>query len=97
MDIYDDVELPNVYAMLELPGINPDNISVQVSQGKLVVTGFRGSPLLDQLQRDKTLGSPTQRAAHTPGSHFKVKELKFGRFHREIAIPGNCMVRFLRI
>ena len=93
MDIYDDVDLPNVYAMLELPGINPDNVSVQISQGKLVVTGYRDSPLLQRLQGEKALGGHNQWATHASISPFKIKELKFGRFRREIPLPENCLVR----
>lgn len=92
MDLYDDAELPNVYAMLELPGITPDNISVQVYQGKLVVTGYRGSPLLEHFHRDKTLGGHNRQAGGAPSLSFKTKELKFGRFHREIVLPENCSV-----
>lgn len=90
--MYDDPDLPNVYVMFELPGITPDNISVQVVQGKLVVTGSRGSPLLDQLRRHKILGGHNQQARHASTSPLKVKELSFGNFHREIPLPENCSV-----
>ena len=96
MDLYDDAALPNVYAMLELPGITPNNISVQIYQGKLIITGYRGSPLLEQLQREKTLGGHNPQVAGAPGSSsLKTKELRFGRFHREIVLPENCAVRLV--
>lgn len=97
MDLYDAADSPNVYAMLEIPGISPDNISVQVYQGKLVVTGIRGSPLLEHLLRSKTDSGHNQRASHPPNSSFRARELKYGRFHREISLPEHCSVsNFIR-
>jgi HSP20 family protein len=86
MDLYDDGHSPTIYAMLELPGVSRDNISVKVQDGLLVVDGRRASPLLDRI--DIRGGNSD---AATPA--FKIKELKYGAFHREITLPQNSTVR----
>ncbi|KAI0826198.1 HSP20-like chaperone [Irpex lacteus] len=87
MDLYDDDQSPTIYAMLELPGVSRENISVKVQGGLLIVDGRRGSPLLERinsLERNAANGGGRTHAA------FKTKELKYGEFHREITLPEGC-------
>lgn len=89
MDLYDDDQSPTIYAMLELPGVSRENISVKVQGGLLIVDGRRGSPLLERinsLERNAANGGGRTHAA------FKTKELKYGEFHREITLPEGCTV-----
>lgn len=104
MDLYDDETQTRVTAMLELPGVARDNMSVVVRDEKLVVTGTRNSPLAARL------GSPTPpqdaRSSRQDNSNadvpvveqvnpakYRFRELKFGRFRREIDIPAGTQVR----
>ncbi|EKM49443.1 uncharacterized protein PHACADRAFT_131814 [Phanerochaete carnosa HHB-10118-sp] len=82
MDLYDDEALPNVSAMLELPGVNRHTLSLQVQGDKLIVQGERASPLASKLQ-EAAAGRQTSVASQK----FKVRELKFGSFRREIDVP----------
>ena len=90
MDLYDDEQSPTIYAMLELPGVSRDNISVKVQGGLLIVDGRRGSPLLDRIN---IRGRSSSNASDAALDGFKIKELKYGDFHREISLPENCTVR----
>lgn len=90
MDLYDDETSPTIYAMLELPGVSHDNLSVRVQAGWLIVDGRRGSPLMDRIP----LRGLNRNAEEndSPSSGFKLKELKYGVFHREIQLPERCTV-----
>ena len=116
MDLYDDETVPYVTAMLELPGVSREDISVVVRDGKLVVTGQRRSPLASRLRaiNTQTSGETTGNASITTGAtpagagasvetaehglnpvKYRTRELKFGKFHREIDIPDSTDVRLL--
>ena len=86
MDLYDDAASPNVYAMLELPGVERDTLILKVQGNKLIVHGERASPLSKKLQP-----ATNQDTSCTP-ENFTVRELKFGSFHRELEIPAGVDV-----
>lgn len=88
MDLYDDDTSPHVAAMLELPGVDRQNLSLRVQGGKLVVHGERSSPLAARIQHEAV----AQRDMHFSAENFKIRELKFGSFHREIDIPAGTEV-----
>ena len=90
MDLYDDDESPNIAAMLELPGVDRRNLSLRVQGTKLIVHGERGSPLAARVQHE----APAQRDTHLSAENYKIRELKFGHFHREIDIPAGMEVCF---
>jgi len=56
MDLYDDETLPNVSAMLELPGVDRRTLSLQVQDGKLVIHGERASPLAASYRKRPQVG-----------------------------------------
>ena len=90
MDLYDDETSPTIAAMLELPGVDRRNLSLRVQGTKLIVHGERGSPLAARAQHD----TPAQRDMHLSPENYKIRELKFGYFHREIDIPAGTEVCF---
>lgn len=90
MDLYDDEDQPHVAAMLELPGVDRRNLTLHVESGKLVVHGERGSPLSARML---AIGSAAP-GTFTP-RHFKMRELKFGSFHREIDIPDGIETKHI--
>ena len=93
MDLYDDEASPNIAAMLELPGVDRRDLSLRVQGTKLIVHGERASPLAARLQQD----SVAQRDALLSSPNYKIRELKFGSFHREIDIPAGIEVRVLSL
>ena len=90
MDLYDDEDQTHVAAMLELPGVDRRDLTLHVENGKLVVHGERGSPLSARMLAIGSAAPDT----FTP-HHFKMRELKFGSFHREIDIPSGIEVSTL--
>ena len=107
MDLYDDETLPYVTAMLELPGVVREDISVVVRDGKLLVAGQRRSPLASRLRAINTqdasntgnTSGATPATSNTDTEHglnpakYSYRELKFGKFHRAIEIPPSTDVR----
>ena len=98
MDLYDDEDLPHISAILELPGIGREDMSVLVREGKLIVTGERSSPLPSRMrQHTRSLrGAEARRTQSAPmlqDIKYRSRELKFGRFRREIDIPVGTQVR----
>ena len=87
MDLYDDEDSPNIYAMLELPGVDRNTLSLRVLDRKLVIHGERASPL------SKKLMESAQQNTSFPPDKYKIRELKFGSFHRELDIPAGIDVR----
>jgi HSP20 family protein len=86
MDLYDDEDSPKVYAMLELPGVERNTLTLRVQGTKLIVHGERGSPLLSKLQQS------SNRDLSLAPAKYKVRELKFGSFRRELDIPASTDV-----
>lgn len=105
MDLYDDETQTRITAMLELPGVARDNMSVVVRDEKLVVTGTRNSPLAARLNSptppQDARASRQNSDADVPvveevnPAKYRFRELKFGRFRREIDIPAGTQVRSL--
>ncbi len=99
MDLYDDEALPRITAILEIPGVARGGVTVQIQNNVLIVQGDRGSPMVARLIRP-AIPSPTANAgggvainaglstttALSP-ENFRVRDLKFGRFRREISLP----------
>ena len=99
MDLYDDESLPQVTALLELPGIAREDMSVVVRDGKLIVSGQRNNPLASRLRTNtrSTRGAEARIAREgTPlprDAKYRNRELRWGRFRREIDIPAGTQVR----
>ena len=105
MDLYDDEALPRVTAILEIPGVSRDGFTVQVQNNVLIVQGDRGSPMVTRLIRPAiTPTANTNSSGGTPvnaglslttplsSNKFRVRDLKFGRFRREIPLPEGTKV-----
>ena len=58
----------DVLVRFELPGVRPEDVTVEVERGKLVVSGER-------------------REARESGEGVLVRELRYGSFRREFALP----------
>lgn len=77
MDLMDDPQSPLITASLELPGLQPSEISIQLQDEKLTISGERVSPLA-RLQN--------------PGITYPVQEVKYGAFRRIIDLPQGILV-----
>jgi len=72
MDLCDDPQSSVITASLELPGLKPNQITIQLQDEKLMVSGERCSPLS---------------FPRNPGTTYPVQEVKYGVFRRVIELP----------
>ena len=108
MDLCDDPENTHIVAMLEVPGMKPEQLSVRIEGARLIVEGERTGPALHTRNQTTTQttrafpppGSEPNSAASTdsdvavptPPSLYPVRELKYGKFKREIDLPAGVNV-----
>lgn len=94
MELWDDGESPIVSAVFELPGLRPDDVSVDVVAGRLIVSGERRQPASPPTQTvDPSARSEESKARQTGCSSVpQVRELKYGFFRRVVAVPVGCTV-----
>ncbi|GBE83596.1 hypothetical protein SCP_0506510 [Sparassis crispa] len=90
MDMFDDADDPFVSVVLELPGLKQEDISVRTENNHLVVQGERRFPVLLQhnVGGDNSALARTSSEAVAP-THYKVQELKYGKYKREIPLPSG--------
>ena len=62
-------------------GVDRHNMTLSVQDSKLIVHGERGVPLATHVHEIRFLDQS-----------YKVRELKFGSFHREIDVPAGTKV-----
>lgn len=98
MDLYDDPGNPEVTAMLEVPGTKADQLSLRIEDGRLIVEGERVCPRLHASNPDTrdANSAPEPRADATaesaPATLYPTRELKYGKFRREINLPPGVNV-----
>ncbi len=104
MDLCDDPENTHIVTMLEVPGMKPEQLSVRIEGSRLIVEGERTGPHLPgrnqttaQTTRTFPASEPNSAAppdpeAPAPPSVYPVRELKYGKFKREIDLPAGVNV-----
>ncbi|KAH9937773.1 uncharacterized protein BXZ73DRAFT_44623, partial [Epithele typhae] len=85
MDLCDDHTSPYVTALLEVPGMKVDQLSVRIENGRLIIEGERLGPSLHTSALPSQLSAAADDAALA--ALYPVRELKHGKFRREIQIP----------
>lgn len=105
MDIVDDPSLSRVVAMFELPGIRSSDITLQIREGNLVITGTRTMPSAEALRQEcstaddkeiKPEDNDVDMKSESPSIarlNAPVQELRYGSFYRAIRIPEGIQVR----
>ncbi|OBZ66828.1 hypothetical protein A0H81_13311 [Grifola frondosa] len=87
MDLYDEPSNPRIAAVLELPGMKAEELSICVSNGHIVVHGERHGPL-SRGQSIETRSDGEIRDISSPALQNRpVRELKYGRFRRALTLP----------
>ncbi|EJF61852.1 hypothetical protein DICSQDRAFT_15894, partial [Dichomitus squalens LYAD-421 SS1] len=71
MDLCDDPANTHITAMLEVPGMKPEQLSVRIEGGRLI----------------PTQNASSEPETSTPQPLYPVQELKYGKFRREIDLP----------
>lgn len=92
MDLCDDPENARVIAMLEVPGMKMEQLSVQVDGGHLIVEGEHidlHAPARAQTPKPSASGELKASKVSSP----YVRELKYGKVKREIELPVGLDVR----
>ncbi|OSD00464.1 hypothetical protein PYCCODRAFT_1437319 [Trametes coccinea BRFM310] len=95
MELWDDGKSATVTAVFELPGLRPDQVLLDVVDGRLIVSGERrprGPVRL--LSSGGRPGEPEPSAGSMSGTP-RVGELKYGTFRRAIPVPDGCMTKDL--
>jgi HSP20 family protein len=107
MELYDDPQSSTITAQVEVPGMKTSEVSLQIQEEKLVVSGERRPTLAigERRNGDEALMQPTESGTQTPvpagntpntpppqPNKFPVQELKYGKFLREICIPTGLRV-----
>lgn len=88
MELWDDGESATITALFELPGLGPDQVLLDVVDGRLVVQGERRPLRLSAANPERV-----QTSTETSGSS-QIWELKYGTFRRAISVPTGCTVSF---
>jgi len=102
MDLVDDPSASRVVALFELPGIKSSDITLQIRENNLVITGTRTPPTLDSLKREftsdtkeikseeKDVEMETEVSKSSPANvRVPIQELRYGSFYRAIRIPDD--------
>ena len=103
MDLCDDPKNTHITAMLEVPGMKPEQLSVRIEGGRLIIQGERKGPHLHLGGQTAPAAThpppsePTENAsaadeASTLSSLYPVRELKYGKFKRVIDLPAGVNV-----
>jgi HSP20 family molecular chaperone IbpA len=93
MDFIDDPAESILTAVIEIPGIKTNDISLHISDGLLVVLGER-RPTYNTTQQSEALPQGTAgNSIQAPKLTIPIQELRFGTFRRSIRIPENLKVR----
>ncbi|KAI0926469.1 hypothetical protein AcW1_002544 [Taiwanofungus camphoratus] len=90
MDMCDDPDNPHIVAILEVPGLKQEEVSVRVEDDKLVVQGERRFPSSSTagaaVAPSEEAGVVSETARALPPSYV-VQELKYGTYRRVIKLP----------
>ncbi|KAI0324010.1 HSP20-like chaperone [Cubamyces sp. BRFM 1775] len=89
MELWDDGESARITAVFELPGLGPNEVLVDVVDGRLIVSGER-RPRIPSFQRSDGIPGQSKSPAGATTSMLQVRELKYGTFRRVIAMPEGC-------
>ena len=103
MDLCDDPKNTHIIAMLEVPGMKPEQLAVRIEGGRLIIQGERTGPHLHLSGQTTPAATrppssePTENAsaadeASTLSSLYPVRELKYGKFKRVIDLPAGVNV-----
>ncbi|KAL1939400.1 hypothetical protein VTO73DRAFT_9956 [Trametes versicolor] len=94
MDVCDDPEDVVITAMLELPGMKADQLSVRIENGQLIIEGERTGPHLHLHtgSRHAASSEPTRQAQ----ALYPVQEIKYGKFRREVKLPDGVTAAHVR-
>ena len=98
MDVCDNPESPLIIAILELPGIKRDHLSIRVENGQLIIEGERKRPRLHMRPletRTTSMSSeptPEEDVEYVAPGLYPIRELKYGKFCRIISLPPRVHV-----
>ncbi|KAH9885268.1 HSP20-like chaperone [Cubamyces lactineus] len=89
MELWDDGESARITAVFELPGLGPDEVLLDVVDGRLIVSGER-RPRVPSFKRSDGIVGQSKSLIGGTTSTLQVRELKYGTFRRVIAMPEGC-------
>jgi HSP20 family protein len=78
VNIIRDPESEIIRCQVELPGLKKEDLSVTVNSDRLIIAGTRHSPLGEGEKQSNPM--------------FIVREVKYGSFRREVALPQDLQI-----
>ncbi|KAI0768197.1 hypothetical protein BD413DRAFT_442945, partial [Trametes elegans] len=87
MELWDDGKSATITALFELPGLGPDEVLLDVVDGRLVVSGERRQRVFNS---NGAVGH-AQGVAQPASGPLQVRELKYGTFRRVVPVPPGCV------
>ena len=79
MDLHESTKTNEVTAIIELPGINKEDVCIEIRESRLVISGE--TTVCKELDKDG----------------YAIRERRFGKFSKEIAVPEGVNVSSLVI
>jgi len=74
IDLFDCPDAPYIICHVELPGMKKEDLSLQVQHDCLTISGER---------------SPITPMIDDPSTKFAVREVKYGKFSRQVKLPPD--------
>ncbi|KAL0957376.1 hypothetical protein HGRIS_001178 [Hohenbuehelia grisea] len=93
MDLFDDPRSSFIIAVLELPGLDKQDITLRIEAGQLLVKGERTLHIPSFPELDDT--SPNGNSPMQGRLRIPVQELKYGKYSRCIALPQGTQVSLI--
>jgi HSP20 family protein len=90
-DIVDDPESSIILAIFEVPGLKPEEVHVSFKDGSLSVSGIR-NPIYQEATPASDIDThamDTDSQASTHTRQQRVREIRYGPFHRIIKLPDG--------
>lgn len=92
MELWDDQGSPTVTAVFEVPGLRPEEVTVEVVDGSLVVSGERRPRRFEGSAASSDSPEETNSLSSGRTNAQQVRELKYGIFRRAVVLPSGCIV-----
>jgi len=76
IDVVEDPQSTSVTCQVEIPGIKKEDVSLLLQNGQLTISGER---------------RPSLPILEDPAATFVAREVKYGKFHRQVSLPSDLM------
>lgn len=100
MDLCDDPQTAQITAILEVPGVHKEDLSLHIEGNSLTVRGQRRPIVLTDTSgdsSDRDLALHTSNTTELTNDKQSVRELRYGEFRRHISLPSGTQVYIVHV